>query len=169
MRNEMRRGSIKPFAVIGSLLAILVLWMIHSGGRSATETVEQFIHASLTADAKTMISLVPKDLIASAAEYDIIESKSSLIKDTQRIADIAKKSRDEKYGTSWRYTFEIAQSHIYSDDELAAYVYDYDKWRESIEEAMDVSVIVVIEDDEIINMTMTLLKIGRKWYVDYLY
>lgn len=158
----------KILAYVFTLVLILASCNVLSIGQSVPKIVEKFIHASLTADAKTMISLVPREMISSAEEYGIIDSKQSFIEYTQTLADNAKQGRDAKYGVGWRYTFEITQSYEYSDDERIAYLYDYGSWRKEPKSVMDVSVTVIIENDEVIDMTMTLLKIGRKWYVEYL-
>ena len=165
--NQKQRTG-KSGILIVSILAIIIAWLL-CGGRSYKETVKKFIDASLSADAKSMVALLPKDLVSYSIDSEGFDSKKDLIDDIQASASESRNIRNDTYGRGWDYDYEITDTYVYSDDEVDMYLYYYgDYYTQQIKSAMEVSVIVIIEETEKIDLTFTLLKIGRNWYVDNL-
>jgi len=148
--------------VIG--IAFVVILFVTFGGRGYKDTVDQFLAASLNADAREMIALMPKEYISYGIKTGVIGSKRELIADTKEAALASKRDRDSTYGKGWKYDYEITDTYRYNADELDMYKY-YNDYIESARAAMEVDVILTIEDSETLYMTLLLLKIGSKWYV----
>jgi len=92
------KGTLRQM-VLG-IIIIVVLFIILSS-RGYKKTVDQFLVASLSANAKEMISLMPKEYISYGIETGVIESKRELISDTKEVALASKKERDITYGKGW--------------------------------------------------------------------
>jgi len=108
--------------------------------------------------------LMPKEYISYGIKTGVIGSKRELIADTKEAALASKRDRDSTYGKGWKYDYEITDTYRYNADELDMYKY-YNDYIESARAAMEVDVILTIEDSETLYMTLLLLKIGSKWYV----
>ena len=126
--------------------------------------VQAPIGSRCSANAKKMISLMPKEYLSYGIETGVIESKRELISDTKEVALASKRERDSAYGKGWEYDYEITDTYRYNADELGMYKY-YNDYIESARAAIEVDIILTIEDVETIDMTLLLLRIGSKWYV----
>jgi len=107
---------------------------------------------------------MPKEYLSYGIETGVIESKRELISDTKEVALASKRERDSAYGKGWEYDYEITDTYRYNADELGMYKY-YNDYIESARAAIEVDIILTIEDVETIDMTLLLLRIGSKWYV----
>lgn len=146
------------------LCVVVVFLFVIIGGRGYKSTVKQYLSASLDADAKEMISLMPKEYISYGIKTGVITSKRELIADTKEVAEASKKERDISYGKGWKYDYKITNIYRYDAEELDMYKY-YNDYIKSAKAAMEVDVELTIEDVETFDMTLLLLKIGSKWYV----
>lgn len=149
--------------ILGIVIIGVVLFIVFSC-RGYKKTVDQFLAASLDADARGMISLTPKEYISYGIKTGVIESRRELIADTKEVALASKRERDSAYGKGWEYDYEITDTCRYNADELDMYKY-YNDYIESARAAMEVDVVLTIEDSETLYITLLLLRIGSKWYV----
>lgn len=156
-------------AVAVAALVVIILAVSIFGGRSYKSAVNEYVEASFTADGKTMVSLMPDEVVENACE-DTGMTKSEF---TEYLTEALQESLEyyDDYFDNWSYSYEIIETEDYSKEALKSLKEDYaDEFDVSVKAAKIVTVEVTITADEENTFTNSLevkvIKVGGSWYVD---
>ena len=158
--------AVAAFAAVVLLLAIALF-----GGRSYKSTVKQFFNATFEADAKTLMKLIPDDVM----DYALEESGYDKDELNEMIEDIEDDLQDEissikRYlGDDWDVSYKILSTEDIKGSSLKQIKKTYADIGVKVSAAKDVEVEMTIKagETEMGNtITISLIKVGRSWYVD---
>lgn len=166
----------KRIVLLGGAVAIvLVLVLVISllfGGRSAKATVDKFIDATYTGNIKTIMKLVPKDILEYAMEesgYDE-DDLEELYEDAEDSFEDMQDWYEDYYGKDWEYSYEIEDMDDLSKKKLRDLQELYeDEFDVKVKAAKKVEVEITLEGEEEKSkntMELTLIKVGGSWYLD---
>lgn len=164
--NKNRKIGIITSAVIVAVLLIVIFNLF--GGRGYKTTVKKFFEASIKADAKTMIKLIPEGMLEGAQEeegWDREELKKKLKEELEEEKD----SLESTLGDKWKMTYKIHKSKDVSGKDLKELKKDYGEYDVKVTAAKNVEVEVTVKGKDIKNSTtieIPVIKVGRNWYLD---
>ncbi len=156
--------TVSVFVVIGIIIAL-------SGGRSYKKTVDEFIDAQFKADAEAALDLIPEKLVDyiledegySRAELDdFIEEGNETLEDQLEYLD-------EFFGDDWNVSYEIKNVEDVKGERLDELREDYKEFGVKISDAKEIEVEIIIEcedGDETNSLDVSVIKVGRSWYID---
>ena len=167
-RQDKKIGLIAVAAVIA---VVLVLTIVLFGGRSYKATVKQFFNATFDVDGKAIVKLIPDDLV----DYVLDESGYDEDELDEMIADIEDEFEDQiasikRYlGDDWDVSYKIISTEDIKGKDLKDLKEDYKDIGVKISAAKDVEMELTIKAGETENsntITISLIKVGRSWYLD---
>lgn len=171
-KRKRRRNDKNGIIAIAAMAAlILVLALVLFSGRSYKATVKQFVNATFEADGKALVKLIPKDLM----EYALDESGYDEDELDEMIEDLDDELQDamdliERYlGDNWKVSYKIIDTEDIKGDDLKDLKKSYKRLGVKISAAKDVEMELTLktkEDKESNTVTISLIKVGRSWYLD---
>lgn len=164
--KKARKKLLLPFI----LIAVTVVMWILFGGRGYKATVKKYVGATMKADAKSLVALMPKNYVKVAIQSGGYDNKADLIDDLQQKLDDSHEDYDDYFGTGWRYDYRILDTYTYSADEVDMYLYynNYNGMLRGTKEIMEVNYTLTVKKDSqkaSTDVTLLLVKIGSSWYV----
>ncbi len=156
------------------LIALVLVLALTIGTRSWQATVNQLIDAELDMDFKKMVDLVFPDELLNAYldEQDMTKEEfDEMIEEQQEEIDERKEENPDEY-EEYRdsFSFEIVDHENLSKKEIRKLNEKYDEKFETgknyISDAMTVTLEVSMDDEDPEEIELTLIKVGRKWYLD---
>lgn len=153
-------------AAAAAVVVVAILLISIFGGRGYKATVKKYFDSSMTADAKGIISVIPKKVVNKALEdYD---SRSEAI---EKLGDTLQRTLDRAYGDGkLEYTITFIDTEDITGDELRElkkdYAEDYDLKIKAAKE-VDIKIKVTLDGNEgSQTITVPLVKVGGSWYID---
>ena len=158
-------------AVFVSVVVVIGIIIVLSGGRSYKKTVDEFIDAQFKADAEAALDLIPEKLVDyiledegySRAELDdFIEEGNETLEDQLEYLD-------EFLGDDWKVSYEIKNVEDVEGERLDELREDYKEFGVKVSDAKDIEVEIIIEcedGDETNSLDVSVIKVGRSWYLD---
>lgn len=165
--NNRKIGMIAVAAAAVVVLAVVLV--IFVGGRSYKSTVNKFVKAAFSADGKTMLSLLPDEVVEAACEEENMTRREAIEYLSEEFEDGI--GSITSYYDDWKCSCEILDTEDYSRRELRSLQEDYDdEFGIDVKDAKTVTVEIVVtaDGDELYSETtdLVVIKIGRSWYID---
>lgn len=167
----------KNISIAAIIVGAIIIAVILFGGRSCEKVVDMYVKASLTADVNTMWKLFPKEMqeliIEEAEEEEYLSGEKEVIEYMRDQLQTQLDSLNEQLGDKWDITYEIVETEDYEGTTLREYIRELreDGWNGfDADDAKNVEVEIIIsskdgESEVSRTMYLTLVKIGRKWYL----
>ena len=164
-------------AVVATVLLVFLLGSLLFGRRSEEKVIKEYVKASCEGDAKTIWKLLPKDIqdvvIEEAGSYLNIYTEKEFIEYAEATLESTLDQIDETIGKGWKYTYEITDESSYDKMDVIEYNQDYREmgatnFKASQVKDVDIKISVESADGSFSNertMSVTLVKIGRSWYI----
>lgn len=158
-------------AVIAAVLAIFVVSSLF-GGRSDTETAEQFFDAIFEQDASALLDLVPKGVVQTVMDEGGY-TKAEVAEELEELGnqfEYAVGSLDF-LGRGVKISYEAVGSEHVGDNELDDIQEQYDQFNVNVSDAREVSVSFRVQAsslgiDEEAPFEVPVIKVGNSWYID---
>lgn len=167
--SKNRKVGIVTAVVVAAVVIAVIVSLF--GGRSYKSTVKKYFNASMKADAKSIVKLIPDEVIDKALQdegYDkedielfLEEGEKELQKELDKI--------DEYIGDGWKMTYDIVETEDITGKDLKEVKEDYEGYDIDINAAKKVEVEVTVKAGDNENSDTTnlyLIKVGRGWYLD---
>lgn len=158
-------GMVTVFAVL--VVGAIVIFAVF-GGRGYKATADKFMDSIFSADAKAFLKLIPGEVAAQ-----ILEDEGYGAKDTDILEEELQDVFDDMLEAyeGWSYTYKI----ISAEDFKAKALHDLQKTYEQkydleVESAKTVVVELTISEgksEQTRKIEITVIKIGRSWYIDF--
>lgn len=169
VKNRNRKvGIIVAVAVV--VIAFIAIFALF-GGRGYKSTVKKYFNATMKADAKAIINLIPDEVMEKALEdegYDKDEI-NLFVEEGEKELEKAMDKIDDSVGEGWKMTYEITDTEDITGKDLKEIKEDYEDYDIEISEAkkVEVEVTVKVKDNENSNTArLYLIKVGKNWYLD---
>ena len=158
-------------AVAAAAIIIIILGIFLFGGRSYKATIKKYVNATFDADAAELFSLIPKNMVDYMLEEDGYDrgDLDDLFDQINDELEDQMDSLDSYLGEGWKADYEI----LFAEDIKGG---DLDDIKDSYEDAdvkvsaakeVEVEITVMLDETEISNsMDVSLIKVGRSWYLD---
>ncbi len=156
--------------LLALLLAVVMVFALAAcGGGSAKSVAEKAAKASTEGDAKTVVNMMHAKMVDAAVEEGGYDSKQDMIDEMQDMLDMAKGIAEEMYGEDYKVAAKATGEADLDEDELKEIQDNFKSELDlKVSDAKDVTVELTIKgdgDEETSDeMTMTVVKIGGKWY-----
>lgn len=167
-RQDKKVGVIAAAAIVAF---VLILAIVLFGGRSYKTAVKQFFNATFDVDGKAIVNLIPDDLI----DYVLDESGYDEDELDEMIEDIEDEFQDQidslkRYlGDDWDVSYKIVSAENIKGEDLNDIKEDYKDIGVKVSAAKDVEMELTVKAGETENsntITISLIKVGRSWYLD---
>ncbi len=162
-------GIIVGVAVV--VVAAILLGFFLLGGRSYEETIQKYVDAQFQADAETIISLMPEKMLTYALKEDgrNPDDLPYLVDDLGEELKEKMDYFDQALGEGWKVSYKILDAKDVMDSKLASIREAYRAADVKVSEAKTVEVELTItaygmESSD--TMQISLVKVGRSWYLD---
>lgn len=159
----------KNIKVIGAAVVVVLVLFFIFGGRGPEKTVKQYMKATLKGNAKKIVKLMPKDIVDEAAEQEDM-TKKELIEELDETLDEAL-----EYMEDYKISYEIDDVDDIKGEELSELKDELKEMglaKKKVKAAKEVEVEVSVrekgasKDEAMTNSTtVTVVKIGRNWYL----
>lgn len=167
-----QRNRVVGIAAVG-VVAVVVIALLFAllSGRSYKSTVTKFLDATFEADAKTILNLVPDNMI----DYMLDDTGYDRADMNDALDELSEELQDEidyitRYlGDDWKVSYEILSTEDISAKELRELKSDYEEYDVAVSTAKNVEVTVTVKaaDMETSNtIEIPVIKVGRSWYLD---
>lgn len=166
-----KNRKIGMIAVCVIAVLLIGLLFILFGGRGYKTTVKKFVDAQFDADAKAIMQLIPDKMIDYVMEdegYDE-DDWDQFIEEGNESLESAMDSIDRYFGDDWKVSYEITDTEDVKGDDLADLKEDYKDIGIKVSAAKTVEVELTVKADETESsntVDISLIKIGRSWYLD---
>lgn len=164
-----RKKSIILIAAI-AVIAIALVAVVF-GGRSYEKTIDKYVEATYEGDVETILELIPKKAMLYALEdegyhYDELDE---FIEDASEEMEYQLDRVKDYIGDNWKITHEIVYVEDILGDDLEYLQDDYEELDIDVSAAKNVKVGITIkvgEDEYSNSMHVSVIKVGRSWYLD---
>lgn len=169
--NKNRKVGI--IAVAAAAVVIIILGIFLFGGRSYKATIKKYINATFDADGEELFSLIPDKMVDYMLEQDGYDRRD-LDDIYDQIDDELEDqidSLDSYLGEGWKADYEILFAEDIKGSELDDIKDSYEDADVKVSAAKEVEVefTVMMDETEITNsMDVSLIKVGRSWYLDFI-
>lgn len=159
--------------IIAAVLIVIVAATQLFGGRSYKKTVDMFITSIMQGDGKTLLKVIPEDLIEYGMKEDGITSRTALEEELEDAIGNPEESLKEVYGDDWSYSYKIVDTENFTSDELKDLKEEYHtelpdmKIKAAKRITIELSVKLGDEEEQSDTIDFSLIKIGRSWYIDF--
>lgn len=154
-------------AVGAAALIVIIIAVALLGGRSYKKTVKQLMACVFdTYNAKTFISLFNENMLEAESGY----SKDNIKEQADETMEMLESSVEKSTGGIKKYSYKIVENEKYDKEdlneikELCSKKYDI-----KVSSARDVELTSEVKckngDEENFNFEVTLIKVGRSWYI----
>lgn len=169
-QNDKNR-KVGMIAVAVAVVVVIILGVVLFGGRSYKTTVEKFVDAQFDADAEAIFDLLPENMIDYMLEEDGYDSDDldDLIDEANEDLQDQLDSLDRYLGEGWKITYEILDTEDIKGDDLNDIKDAYEDADVKVSAAKSVEIEITIKADEMESsnsMDISLIKVGRSWYLD---
>ncbi len=159
----------QTIGIAAAAIVVIIIAISLFGGRGYKSTARKFVDASLTANGKAFVSLLPNAVVECACEDEDMTKKEFTKYLTEELEDNLETVDD--YYDKWSYSQKIAEVEDFSTKELKSLREDYeDEFDVKIKAAKTVTIDITItadDDTEVLNsFDVVVIKIGNSWYVD---
>ncbi|MBR1660348.1 MAG: zinc ribbon domain-containing protein [Oscillospiraceae bacterium] len=165
-----------PLLVVGAvvLVALVITIIVLATGRSADNAAIQAVQAVFKPDTERVFTvLTPKKVLnefLDRLDYDRVDLSEQCADMDDSISDL-KESLSEELDARLRFSYKVRREKDYSNRDLRALRQDYlDNYGVRIRDAKYVTVRVTVkagrEQEHFDVENITVVKVGRKWYVD---
>lgn len=164
--NRNRNVGIIVVAVIVATVLIGIFYLF--GGRSYKTTVKKFLEASMNGDVKTILKLIPEDLIEELQEEKGL-NKNELVSEMQERMQEEMDTLNNNLGDNWKVTYDIQKVKDVSDKDLKEIKKDYKEYDVDVTAAKNIEVKCTVKwkDNKNTNTAnISVIKVGRNWYID---
>lgn len=169
--SQNRKVGIIVFAALVGVVMITILYIL--GGRSYKSTINKYFEATINADAKKIIKLIPESVIEEALKEEGYEKKEKklFIEEGEKKLQESIDTINDTAGEDWKLTHEIIDTEDITGKDLKEVKEDYEDLNIKISKAKKVEVKIKIKpaDSDKENTATTklyLIKSGRNWYLD---
>lgn len=152
-------------------VAAIALIIFLFGGRSYKATVDKFFEAQFAADAEALFELLPEKVVSYALEeegYDDDELDEMIEELDEELQD--ELDYIERYlGEGWTVSYEIMTVEDVSGDDFDDLKDEYEDLDVKVSAAKTVEIemtIVAGETETSNSMDVSIIKVGRSWYLD---
>lgn len=169
MNNKNRKVGMIAVAAVAVLVAALFVGLF--GGRSYKKTVDKFITATFEADAESMFELLPEKMIDYALEeegYDDDELDEFIDEGNEEL-EYAIEQIERYYGEDWKISHKIINVEDVKERSLKRLKDDYEDVGVKVSGAKTIEIELTITADETEasnSMEISVIKVGRSWYLD---
>lgn len=158
-------------ATAAAALLVVIILIVLLGGRSAEKTAGKFIDAIFHADGKTIVSLIPKDMVDDLFAQLGFDAKGELVDFMSEKLKGSTEYYDRAY-ENWSYSYKVIETEDYGGKALSNLS---DRYKTAFDfevtAAKTVSVKVTIKYDgssDTETLDINTIKVGGSWYIDYL-
>lgn len=166
------KNKIIGLSVVGVVaLAVIILLVSLLGGRGYKATVNKFVDAIFSANAKAIVNLMPKKIVDDAIDDGGYDNKSELIEEGEEALQDALSYLHLIYGDDWKIKRKIEDSEDITDRELRNIKEDYEEYDVKVTAAKTVEVVITFKadgDEQSNTMYVNVIKVGSSWYIDFL-
>lgn len=166
-----KRNRIVGISIVAVVVAACIAIAVGIfGGRSYKSTVDKYIRATFEADGKTMLTLLPEELIKVACEEEDMterEAAKEITKELEDTVDYYNSHYDE-----WSYSYDIIEIKDISGEDLRDLK---ENWKDEFDVKVKAAKTVKVEftitldgDTMQNNVHIQMIKVGNSWYVDAL-
>lgn len=169
--NAQKNKKIGIIVSIAALAAVICIVIALFGGRSYKSIIKKYMAASLKADGKTIVNLIPDKMLDYAMEesgYDH-EEFESLVDDIDEQLQEAVNSIDDYLGADWKASYEIIEDEEIKGDDLDDIKSEYEVADLKISAARKIEIEITVkgaEEEKKVSMSVPLIKCGNSWYLD---
>lgn len=167
-KTNNRNRNVGIISVAAIVAAVLVVIFYLFGGRSYKTTVKKYLEASKNGDVKTILKLIPEDLIEKLQEEKGL-NKNELVSEMQENMQEEMDTLNNELGDDWKFTYDIQKVKDVSDKNLKEIKKDYKECDVDVTAAKNIEVKCKVKwkDNENTNTAnISVIKIGRNWYID---
>ena len=169
-----RRNRIIGMAAVGAgVLAVAVLLVALFGGRGPKATVNKFLNAMFKADAKTIVSLLPDDIVDYIMDEEDL-TKKEMIEELEDALAWTIDFYEDYAGKDWKVTHKIVSVDDLSSRKLRDLKEEYeDECGVKVKDAKVVKVELSIDGKELdepdeTEVEVYVIKVGGSWYIDFM-
>lgn len=158
-------------AAIVIVITIAIIGFLLFGGRSYKSTIDKYVDASVNADGKAILDLLPDKMIDYALAEDNLDSddfEESIDDMNEQLQDQVD-SLDSYLGEGWKISYEIINDEDVKGDDLADIKSAYEDADIKVSAAKSVEIEITVKGDETESsntLDISLIKSGRSWYLD---
>ena len=155
--------------VVGTIIAVLILIF---GGRGYKSVVKNYVDASMNADAEEIVSLLPDKMIEYIMLDEDYKTKGEMISELDDQLESALKTVKSTIGDDYKVTYEITETKDLTGDDLEDVKDDCRKYEIEPKAAKEVTVdlkVFLDDKEKKKSITITLIKLGRSWYLSDMY
>lgn len=169
----------KIVAIGAGIAAILILVIVGIAAfsvftaRSYKATIDQYIEASISADAEAILDLIPDDVIDYMMDEEGLDDDEldEMIDDIEDELEDQLDKIEDYLDDDWKYSYEIVDTDDVTGKDLRELKETYEDCDVQISKAKTVEVEITIEsesaDFENSNtLEITVIKVGLSWYLD---
>ena len=169
-----KKNRIIGIAVVAALAVIVLVGALALfGGREYQSTATQFVEASLHADAKALVKLIPDEVLDFALDelgYDRDDMKYALEEISEEL-ESAIDELDSYLGDDWDISYQTLGAKDISGQDLRDLKKDYRNadMDLDISGAKKVTIKMTVKADDLESsntVEIPVIKIGRSWYLD---
>lgn len=157
-----------PIAVV--VVAVVAIIFIFFGGRGYKSVAKTYAKAYLNADAKKLVSLLPDGRVQTLID-DWYSDVDEIVRDVQSSIDSNIRELKASWDPETNISYKIVSAEDYTGNELKELKQDYiDNYHEKVSKAKEIVIEFSAKNKErnySDNKTITVVKIGRSWYVAY--
>lgn len=169
-QNEKNR-KVGMIAVAVIVVLVIILGVVLFGGRSYKATVKKFVDATFDADAKAIVDLMPEEIITYALEQEGYESGelNDFIDEGDEALQEQLDSLNGYLGEGWKISYNITDEEDVKGEDLDDVKDAYEDVDIKVSSAKNVEIVITVSGDETESsntLDISLIKIGRSWYLD---
>lgn len=173
IQTSVKNKKIGMAAVGAAAIVVVVLAVFLFGGRSYKAVIKQYVDNTFNADAKAIVELIPDDVMEYMMEeegYDR-DDLDDQIDEMEEYFENTIETLDDSLGKNWKMSYEILAVEDMKGDDLDDIKDSYEDADIKVSAAKKVEVEIMITADETENsntLDVSLIKVGRSWYLDTL-
>ncbi len=157
-------------AIVIAAVLVIGLIALMFGGRSYKSVAKKYCKATFDADGKTMISLFPDEVVDAMIDEGDFDNKKELIEEVDEGLQYTLDLIDEMAGGDYKVSYKIGKVKDVSNRTLRELKEDYeDEFDVKISAAKTIEIVLSVRvdgDKKSGSVVMTVVKIGRSWYID---
>lgn len=173
----------KPYLAIGIGIAVAVVVILAVpavllgsallGGRSAEDTLQQFVDAEFDADVEGIMELLPDGTL----EYMLEEEGYAFYERSEMIEDVEEELQDQLdmldsyLGEGWEISYEVVTEDDLSGRDLKNIQEVYEAMDVKVSAAKTFEVELEVSGQKMNTsngMDISMVKVGRSWYLDFM-
>lgn len=159
------------FSIVAVVVVVALIGFWLFGGRSYEKTIDKYFDASMNGDVNAILDLLPPGMMEKAMEQQGYSDQDmeEFIAQAESELQSQISSLDTMMGENWKLDCEVLSDTDITGDELLDIQNVYNEYAVKVKAAKTVDVTVSIkfgEQERTQDMEMTVVKVGRSWYLD---